>query len=336
MVPGLMVLLVIFLPAPALADEAAARVHFVSGQVFAISEQGDKRRLRWGDTIYSGDTLESRRASSAQLVFTDEGRMAVRADTTIKIQDYRYEDGDRGNSNSFIALLEGAVRSITGIIGKYNKNNVILTTPFATIGIRGTDHETIHIVDGDGDAPAGTYNRVYSGATILLSGGGQLNLDSNQVGFVDTATGNRRAPIKIDALPESIEARLSWKLPADSNRLVAAPPAENESPVRVDTDSNEEPETGTRVKSGVYKGKASTKGVAKASVGMSTALNHSRHGVSPVSAPGRGIGSVSAPKSVKSAGSPQGLTNIAGSATSIGSIKNPKGPKFSKGPKKTK
>jgi len=190
---SLPLLLAITISMPLRAEEVAARVLYVVGQVHATSDHGRQRRLANGDVVYAGDTLESGGASAAQLVFSDNGRMAVRADTTVKITEYRYDAEDRGRSRSLIALFEGAIRSITGLIGRYNKNNVVIETPLATLGIRGTDHETIHIssdIDGDKSASlAGTYNKVYSGGTVLKTPDGALLLDPSQVGFVSGRPG---------------------------------------------------------------------------------------------------------------------------------------------------
>lgn len=212
-------LLASLLLAPAQAAEVAARVQFVFGQVGATDAGGESRLLHRGDEVYAGDTLQSAAASTAQLVFRDNSRMAVRANTTVRIESYHYDAGDRAGSNSLIALLKGAVRSISGLIGKHNRRNVALVTPVATIGIRGTDYEVVHVTeastDGDLRGLAGTYNKVYSGATLLQSAQGALPLDPGQVGFVAGTPGNAAAPVLIDGLPEAVSDLLALGLPAN-------------------------------------------------------------------------------------------------------------------------
>lgn len=212
--------LALLLAAPAQAREPAARVQFVVGQVAALAQDGDRRRLRRGDEVFSGDTLESAAASTAQLVFSDSSRLAVRANTIVKIENYRYDAGNRSNSSSLIALLGGAVRSITGLIGKYNRRAVQLVTPVATIGIRGTDFEVIHVT-GDSRGLTGTYNRVYSGATTLQSARGSLALDAGRIGYVAGTPGNAAAPVLIDALPGAVADMIAHALP-DGGELEVA------------------------------------------------------------------------------------------------------------------
>lgn len=212
-------LLAALLLAPAQAAEVAARVQFVFGQVGATDAGGESRLLHRGDRVYSGDTLQSAAASSAQLVFSDNSRMAVRPNTIVRIESFHYDAGDRAGSNSLIALLRGAVRSISGLIGRYNKRNVTLVTPVATIGIRGTDYEVIHVTDdstaGNGRGLAGTYNKVYTGATLLQSARGELPLDAGQVGFVAGSPGSAAAPVLIDNLPDDVADLLALGLPVD-------------------------------------------------------------------------------------------------------------------------
>lgn len=201
--------------APAQAAEVAARVQFVFGEVAVIGVDGDRRSLRRGDEIFPGDTLESATASAAQLVFRDNSRMAVRANTVVRIEDYHFDADDYERSSSFIALLKGAVRSVTGLIGRYAKPKVVMVTPVATIGIRGTDYEVIHLTADSavGDGLTGTYNKVYSGATLLRSARGELPLDPGQVGFVAGTPGVAAAPVLIDALPDAVAEMLAQALP---------------------------------------------------------------------------------------------------------------------------
>lgn len=217
---------------PAQAAEVAARVQFVFGQVGATDPGGESRLLRRGDEVYAGDTLQSAAASTAQLVFRDNSRLAVRANTTVRIERYHYDADDRAGSNSLIALLRGAVRSITGLIGKYNRRNVALVTPVATIGIRGTDYEVVHVTEASADGAlrglAGTFNKVYSGATRLQSARGLLPLDAGQVGFVAGTPGNAAAPVLIDALPDAVADLLALGLPVGDEREQAGASATRE------------------------------------------------------------------------------------------------------------
>ena len=118
-----------FSPVQAEEVAVAAEVQFVVGNVTSISPGGAHRRLKMGGRIYSGDTVKSGPNGSARLIYTDQSRMAVRVNTTFTIVEYQYDTEDKNKSRSFFSLISGALRSITGEIGKQEKENVIIKTP---------------------------------------------------------------------------------------------------------------------------------------------------------------------------------------------------------------
>ena len=81
-------------------------------------------------------------------------------------------------------LLEGGFRSLTGWIGKYNRNSYTVRTPNATIGIRGTDHEPYVIPKGSSEGDAGTYDKVNEGGSFIQTAAGRADVAPNQAGFV--------------------------------------------------------------------------------------------------------------------------------------------------------
>ena len=116
----------------------AGSVYFVNGKVTLIAGDGESRLLKRGDRVREGQTLLTTRRSSAQLKMADGGILAIRPDTQLKIDSYRYSK-DKSRDRSFFSLLRGSFRSITGFIGINNKQAFRVTTPSATIGIRGSD-----------------------------------------------------------------------------------------------------------------------------------------------------------------------------------------------------
>lgn len=205
-------------PAAALALEAAARVQFAVGDLTATSSSGEVRTLAKGDEVYTGDVIDSGADGSAQLIFRDRSRMAVRVNTRFAVENYSYNEADESASRSIFRLFKGALRSITGLIGARDHRNVSIHTPVATIGVRGTDHEVVHLppeTAGQGGMPdPGTYNRVYAGATTMRTLDGQLiNLGINDVGFIGALPGRVSPPVKLRALPPAIEKMLINKVP---------------------------------------------------------------------------------------------------------------------------
>lgn len=202
--------LVILLGALATANvhAAAGFVQFVSGEARIIPAAGGERAAQKGAEVNEGDTLVTGRGASVQLRMTDEGLIAVRPDSQLKIETYQYFGSEDGRERGVLALARGGFRTLTGFIGRSNKNRLLVLSPSATIGIRGTDHEIVHIpVPGAGETALGvpgTYNKVNVGETYMESKAGRIDLGPNQVGFAALALGV--APARLDAVPPFLRA----------------------------------------------------------------------------------------------------------------------------------
>ena len=119
--------------------ETAGRVSFVSGSVSATGTDGQTRTLRRGDLISGGDRIETR-GGRLQIRFTDGGFVSLQPNTVFGVDQYLYANAAPEESSLFFSLLRGGMRTITGAIGKVNKQNYRVRTPVATIGIRGTGY----------------------------------------------------------------------------------------------------------------------------------------------------------------------------------------------------
>lgn len=141
---GLMAFCLVVAPVGAYAG-VAGHVQFVSGNVQVTSAAGQIRQAEKGGPINEGDLVSSAQQSSVQIKMQDGGFIAVRPNTRLKIEQFRFSgQAEGGNDRSFFSLIKGGFRSITGLIGQVNKQNYRVTTPAATIGIRGTDYEAVY------------------------------------------------------------------------------------------------------------------------------------------------------------------------------------------------
>lgn len=119
----------------------AGHVQFVSGNVQISNAEGLSRSAQKGDAINEGDMLTSAQKSSAQIKMQDGGFIAMRPGSRMKFDQYRFSGQADGTERNFFSLFKGGFRAVTGLIGRVNKQNYRVTTPAATIGIRGTDYE---------------------------------------------------------------------------------------------------------------------------------------------------------------------------------------------------
>ncbi len=161
--------------------ELFGTVDAISGNAFVSDTSGKASNLSMGQKIYEGQTIETASDSEVHVVTEDGGVIALRPGTTFRVDEYKAE-GDSADKIS-MSLLRGAMRSITGWVGKHNTAAYRITTPNATIGIRGTDHETTVIEKADGDEP-GTYDTVNEGATSLKTPQGETEVRPGKFAFV--------------------------------------------------------------------------------------------------------------------------------------------------------
>ncbi len=164
----------------------AGLTQFVSGDVRISGVTGQERPLKKGDAVNEGDTVTCGPSASTQIRMQDGGLIAVRPDTALKFDQFVFGGQQDGNEKSVFSLLKGGFRAVTGLIGQVNKKNYKINTPVATIGIRGTDHETFLIVPGSTMAqiaPSGAYSKVNVGETTLTTDRGTVNVLPNQMGF---------------------------------------------------------------------------------------------------------------------------------------------------------
>ena len=168
----------------------AGQVQFVYGAVQLTTEAGKSHPIQKGDAVNEGDTVTTAATASAQIRMQDGGFIAVRPDTRLKFDSFKFNGKQDGSEQSFFSLFKGGFRAVTGLIGKINKPNYRITTPAATLGIRGTDHETFVVAPGSpmaAVASAGTYNKVNLGETSMTTGKGTISILPNQMGFAGAA-----------------------------------------------------------------------------------------------------------------------------------------------------
>ena len=160
----------------------AGKVELIEGDVRFYDANRQLRVPKLGDWVYQGDSIFTGPDGEVQLSMEDGGYIGVRPNTKMQIIDYKAEGGP--DDTSVIGLLEGSFRSITGWIANLNRQNYVVRTPTATIGVRGTEHEPLVLPEGSTEGEPGTYDRVYVGETELGTAQGSVSVKPNQAGFI--------------------------------------------------------------------------------------------------------------------------------------------------------
>jgi hypothetical protein len=175
-------------------------VELVQGDVSVTKADGSTSTPKLGEYIYAGSTIVTGADGEIQLTTEDSGYFALRANTRMRVDDYRAEGGD--DDVLAVSLIKGTFRTISGWIGKFNRDSYTITTPTATIGIRGTDHEPSYISDEDAAAlgeQAGTYDKVNDGGSYIKTKAGTTEVAPNQSGYASARPGVR--PQVLDHIP---------------------------------------------------------------------------------------------------------------------------------------
>ena len=161
----------------------AGTIDLATGPASVLASSGARTNATAGTIVREGDSIETAAGGEVHLKMEDGGYLAVRPATRVKITAYRARAQSDDREGLF--LFEGALRSVTGWIGRLNPRGYRIQTATATIGIRGTDHETIQILP-EKAAPgeiAGTHDRVSRGATILERDGKQIFIEEGRAGY---------------------------------------------------------------------------------------------------------------------------------------------------------
>jgi hypothetical protein len=170
-----------------LAVFANATVQSVSGNARAGSSQ-----LTQGQRVNTGATLTTGPSSQVVLRFDDGQQVVLNQNTEFRIVDYRFSDGSAREDRSVFDLVKGALRVVTGAIGRRNPAAFQLRIPQATIGIRGTDFMVAIVNPG--------YFSVVSGSIGVTNAAGTTVLGAGAFGTVATA-GTLAAAIPASAVP---------------------------------------------------------------------------------------------------------------------------------------
>jgi hypothetical protein len=188
--------------APALATDFGT-IELITGQV-TVQVQGRTVIPRLGAPVPVGADIVTGADGEIHIETADSGFVALRPNTRLRVAQYRAE-GDELDTQ-ILSLVRGTFRSVTGWIGRYNADRYRVTTPTATIGVRGTDHEPSYLLEEDVTAIAaeaglepGTYDKVNEGASWIENEGGRVEIAQNQSGFAHLS---RARPLRLKKIPE--------------------------------------------------------------------------------------------------------------------------------------
>ena len=138
----------------------AGRVETVSGEVFAIRINGERVQLQAGDPVYQNDIIETGDKGSLKLKFIDDTLFSLGENAKLAI-DQMVFDPNSETGETALSILKGSFLFVSGKIAKTDPDDMVVVTPVATIGIRGT------VVAGEVSPESGFNFSVIDGAIAV-------------------------------------------------------------------------------------------------------------------------------------------------------------------------
>lgn len=176
--------------------QVVATVANLSGVLTVRHADGSTKLLALKSQVEQGDTLITEANTFARLKFTDASEVVLRPASEVRVDKFSFDETKPESDGLVISMLKGGMRTVSGLIGKRNRDVVKYVTPTATIGIRGTSIDMQSVLPPQQDAassapaketlPAGDYFYVVVGKIEVSNPAGSSSFTEGQYSFVAT------------------------------------------------------------------------------------------------------------------------------------------------------
>ncbi len=204
-------------------EEIAGRVLLTIGTPVAIGMDGSEQALQRGTAVRQGDTLRTGPSDRLQIRFTDGTRLAMRPDSEISVDDYAFsETAAPSEAQVSMSLNRGGFRTITGGIAERNPARYRVQTPYAVVGVRGTDWSAVIDDLGEGD---NLILGVNEGAIFAENNAGSIDLGEGADFDFAVVRSFDELPEGLESMPPALEEAMQTPMPDaddDATDAVAA------------------------------------------------------------------------------------------------------------------
>lgn len=169
------------------AGDAIGKVEQQQGAVHVLNKNTAARPLRMQASVWLGETVASAKQAYVVLRMVDGAAIQVLANSQLQFQHYRYQG--ESDDGVHLQLLQGGLRTVTGVLGKQSPASYRVGTPVGTLGGHGRYQ-----------------------AEILANGSVRIHVEQGTVSFANQAgvgliqageealVANRSTPIQIHPL----------------------------------------------------------------------------------------------------------------------------------------
>ena len=117
--------------------EPIGQVITANGTVEAVRADGTRVTLSEGDPVYQGDILETADDGAVNIEFADASTFSLGESGRMTLDEMVYDPGIQAGSFK-VSIVQGVFSFVSGQVAKTSPDAMVLNTPVATIGIRGT------------------------------------------------------------------------------------------------------------------------------------------------------------------------------------------------------
>ncbi len=166
-------------------DQAVGLVESIEG-LATVLHTGDAEveiELTLGSPLYLNDQITTGESAAVSVRFVDRTSFSIGEDSRLTIDEYIY-DPTTAEGKVDISVLKGMFVFISGLVADENPQNMTISTPGATIGIRGTEG------GGEiGEAGESSYYFNADGIIEIITPSGSVTVDETMEVAVVSPTG---------------------------------------------------------------------------------------------------------------------------------------------------
>ncbi len=114
------------------------KVAAIEGEAFIVSLNGNKRALKADEPIFFNAAIETGAGSRLMVLFIDDTTVTLGERAELVIDEFVFDPYESQENKGRFSVAKGAFYWVSGMIGKREEPDVLITTGIGTVGIRGT------------------------------------------------------------------------------------------------------------------------------------------------------------------------------------------------------
>lgn len=190
----------------ALAAEEIGQVLALQGRAAAQASGVSPRLLKVDDPLFEGETLRVLPGGELRVRFDDGALLTLAESSALNVSGY---NSAPGQERFEAELLEGGFRTATGSIAKQAASAYRVSTPFAVLGVRGTDF-ALGFAGSSASSPV--VAGIQEGLIVLENPAGSLVLGANQPFQLAQVSALTAAPQGLTVMPIGLDRFLGLEL----------------------------------------------------------------------------------------------------------------------------